>query len=313
MLSGAVFFGWYGYQMSKPEKPVLPAVVEPVKQAQVVAAKKIFSKQVISKSDLETVMVLPADHAGFKSANDIVGRVALHEIESGDVVLETHFEQYGPAARQLLPGERAVAIKIDEVAGVGGYIKPGDHVDVLFFANDEKSLNRSSLSQVVLSDLRVLSFGDAIQETKKADASISSPLITAQKEVIPPASSSKPDTGIRSAVLAVPEKDATTLMLAANMGQLRLALRGERMAPADLNAPVNQAGPAKSVSNQPENFFVRSEQLLKPDGLNREPVAVSKPISAGIAAIQPRSKVKSSQVIVHYGDSTETLVIRDVK
>jgi pilus assembly protein CpaB len=316
MFCGAVFFGWYGYQMSQPKTPVVAAVVEPVKQPQLVAAQRILPRQVIQPADIETVMVTQSDPAGFTSASTVVGKVVLHEINAGEPLLQHHFAQYGPAARQLLPGERAVAVKIDEVSGVGGYIKPGDHVDVLFFANDEKNLSRSSLSQIVLSDLRVLSFGDAIEDTKKPEPVAVNALSTAQKEAGSLANSSpKPDTGIRSAVLAVPEKDATTLMLAANMGQLRLSLRGERVAPEVITSSGSDGkahtATAKAPGNQPENYFVRSEELLKPDGLNREPRTSSQSPPVARAASKP--KVKSSQVIMHYGDATETVVTRDLK
>lgn len=312
MFLGALFFGWYGYQLSKPAKLEEVEMPHPVMQAQIVSAQKILAKQVITASDLETRMTAQQLSSGFSNISEIVGRVALTEIEAGEPILEAHLKQLGPAASQLLAGERAIAVKIDEVSGVGGYIKPGDHVDVLFFANDDQSHSRSSVSQVVLRDLRVLSFGDLIQENKKPVDSSGSPITNTKNEVNAlPNSSVKPDTSTRSAVLAVPEEQATTLMLAANMGQLRLALRGERLLSNDPDPTVSKTS-AQSPASRSENHFLRSDALLKPDGLKLEQ-PITPPLPPTITSPKAKPKSSSSQVIIHYGDATETVNVRDFK
>ncbi|MEL0027488.1 MAG: RcpC/CpaB family pilus assembly protein, partial [Perlucidibaca sp.] len=51
-------------------------------------------------------------------------------------------------ARLLRPGERAIAIPVDEVVGGGGFVQPGDLVDVLLFLRGENGGKDSA--QVVM-------------------------------------------------------------------------------------------------------------------------------------------------------------------
>ncbi len=60
-------------------------------------------------------------------------RVVLSPVEQNEPVLIAKLS--GPGGRATLsnllsPGMRAVTIRVDEIAGVGGFITPGDHVDV---------------------------------------------------------------------------------------------------------------------------------------------------------------------------------------
>ncbi|MEZ2332913.1 Flp pilus assembly protein CpaB [Mesorhizobium sp. RCC_202] len=106
-------------------------------------------------------------------------RVVLSPIEVNEPVLLTKLS--GPNGRATLsnmlsPGMRAVTIRTDEIAGVGGFITPGDRVDVVLTrdAGDIQEVSKNAqgatgstvTSEVVVSDAKVLSVGQGADERK---------------------------------------------------------------------------------------------------------------------------------------------------
>lgn len=313
---GAIFFGWYGYKISKPQPVNLP-VPKVVTVPQVVTTRAISAGEILKDSDLGVQQVGRFNSLGFSSPQEVIGRVVNSNIESGATLLMNNFQQLGPAAELLKSGERAVAIKVDEVAGVGGFIKPGDYVDVLLFAHDERDTKRNSIAQVVLSNLRVISYGEEIQNDDKSnDAATTGTTSAASSIKNPLEGQSKPKASntARSAVLVVKDADTSKLMLAASIGQLRLALRGEEATQVTTDSNVVNA------ASQGQTHFVKSEELLQ-GGIESRPIPIQPSVSAVYASAsntntrkaKPVSKVKSSVVIVHYGDKTEKVVVKDAK
>ncbi|UCI05292.1 Flp pilus assembly protein CpaB [Mesorhizobium sp. B1-1-8] len=106
-------------------------------------------------------------------------RVVLSPIEVNEPVLLTKLS--GPNGRATLsnmlsPGMRAVTIRTDEIAGVGGFITPGDRVDVVLtrdageiqeVAKNAQGASGSTItSEIVVSDVKVLSVGQGADERK---------------------------------------------------------------------------------------------------------------------------------------------------
>ncbi|MBZ9760366.1 Flp pilus assembly protein CpaB [Mesorhizobium sp. CA8] len=106
-------------------------------------------------------------------------RVVLSPIEVNEPVLLTKLS--GPNGRATLsnmlsPGMRAVTIRTDEIAGVGGFITPGDRVDVVLTrdAGDIQEVSKNAqgaagstvTSEVVVADVKVLSVGQGADERK---------------------------------------------------------------------------------------------------------------------------------------------------
>jgi pilus assembly protein CpaB len=104
-------------------------------------------------------------------------RVVLSPIEANEPVLLAKLS--GPNGRAslsnlLTPGMRAVAIKTDEIAGVGGFITPGDRVDVVLTRDageiDEVKKNAQGAAgstiatEIVVENAKVLSVGQGADE-----------------------------------------------------------------------------------------------------------------------------------------------------
>lgn len=116
----------------------------------------------------------------FRSIADLSGngeRVVISPIEPNEPVLLAKLS--GPDGRATLsnllnPGMRAVTIRVDEIAGVGGFVAPGDRVDVvltrdagLVETHDESvrgAAGATIASEVVVENVRVLSVGQGADE-----------------------------------------------------------------------------------------------------------------------------------------------------
>lgn len=311
---GAIFFGWYGYKTSTANQHLVAPAPQVATVSQVVTNRKVLAGEMLTALDVSEKQVVKFDALGFSNSHEVIGKILNKDIESGSFLRRANFQQLSPAAELLKNGERALAIKIDEVAGVGGYIKPGDYVDVLLFANDDTTVKRSSISQVVLSRLRVISIGESIQmgedtQLNAESSNASAPQINSAFSDTDAKQKEKPSNTARSAVLAVNEADAARLMLAANIGQLRLALRGPEPIQPN-NSTLESTLVAAANPNKSESYFIRNDALLKdPNATQARPVQNTlKP-----SVKKPAKKTKTSVIVVHSGDKTETITMRDVK
>jgi pilus assembly protein CpaB len=160
----------------------------------------------------------------FTSVSEIIGgerRVALRSIAPGELVLKDRISGFGGRAtlsQIIAPGMRAVALRINDVSGTGGFVLPGDRVDVLstIQPTDDRI---DTVSDVLLRDVRVL----AIDQT--ADDSQQGAVVA------------------KAATLEVSSEDAQKIALASTIGSLSLSLRtlggDETSATAD--------GPARTI------------------------------------------------------------------
>lgn len=223
---GLAAYAWTLSKSMVPEKPVMHTVV--------VANQRIAAGEMLTADKLK-LMEFPERPVGsYGEISQLVGLTTPVVISPGEALLA---ERIAPAVasaslQQLRDGERAVAIRVDEVIAVGNRLAPGDRVDVFasFRRNNDEIVD--SHARLLLAGLRILAFGS--QET---NAEVS------RKNNVRAAAETP-----RTAVLAVPLADVDKLALAAEAGRLLLALRppesllGES-GPADA-APV-VAAPAR--------------------------------------------------------------------
>ncbi|WP_245525545.1 Flp pilus assembly protein CpaB [Mesorhizobium sp. M00.F.Ca.ET.216.01.1.1] len=120
----------------------------------------------------------------FTSADALLAdgsRVVLSPIEVNEPVLLTKLS--GPNGRATLsnmlsPGMRAVTIRTDEIAGVGGFVTPGDRVDVVLTRdageiqevakNAQGAAGSTITSEIVVADAKVLTVGQGADERQTA-------------------------------------------------------------------------------------------------------------------------------------------------
>lgn len=298
LLLGAIFAGWYGYSISKNDVKQPIVETSPPLKSQVVAARAIMRGTVLSEDDLKIEEVAVPAEGSFERKSDLLDRVVLSDLPENAVIARQALKYLGPVATFLAPGERGVAIKVDEVVGVGGYIRPGDHVDVLLYINADMGAKIPSSSQLLLSDLRVISYGELLQDKprRRDDA----PSVTDKLDM--PASVAKdeqraPSLVTKSAVLAVNESDITRLMLGSSIGQLRLALRGR-------DAPGTQ----KEIKRDAQ--YLSAPQLQLPPAVDR--AADSQHPNKKTAVTRPRNAEPTAKsVVIYSGDKKEVINFGD--
>lgn len=142
----------------------------------------------------------------FDTAAPLDGAVTRVDVAVGDPIVPSLLAQ--GLAKQLKPGERALAVAVDEVIGGGNRIAPGDLVDVFFMIEKSQEVPGGQ-ARLLQSQLRVLAYG-----THSVDG-------PEEKSVL----QQGPGQPAKTAVLAVPVEQINDLILASRAGRLQLALR----------------------------------------------------------------------------------------
>lgn len=248
---GAVGVAFLGIKLSQqPASPRLaPMAAAPALSASaVVAVHALHAGRPIAAADVSVRAIATLPEKAYAALPDVIGRVPSVDVASGDVLKAPHFAS-GSLASLLHAGERAVAVRVDEVIGLGGFAQPGDRVDVLLFLQPSKETGERSLSRVVIQDARLLTIGDESQlpedSTSSGGPSGATPAFGGSDGKAKPANDKDRRTNQRSAVLALREADASRLMLASSAGQLRLSLRPQAAdasasSPATGNVTLNE-------------------------------------------------------------------------
>lgn len=226
------------------EVAALPQVAgEPRSWPVVEAANALPAGRPIGAGDLRIGAAPQPPGSGYTSIAAAAGAVPVHDIPAG-TALNSALMAQGYALR-LNPGERALAVPVDELVAAGNRILPGDHVDVFLNLRAPPGMNTEGQAQarLLLSRLRVLSYGAA--DTAPGQAGAPDPGTAgndSRAQDIQGSASASTSSGngsnstsapIRSAVLAVPVAEANRLLLGAQQGRLFLALRN----PADIGQP----------------------------------------------------------------------------
>jgi pilus assembly protein CpaB len=264
-------FGIYRVlQASKAENRI---VTRPV----VIAAKDVPEGSPITRDNVTVsewpINTVPA--GAFASIDSVVNRVTRIDVFRGEVVVPGRLapDGTGPGLQvKITPGKRAIAVRIDDVAGISGLIQPNSRVDVLVTIRDEAKAQQ--VSKLFMSNMRVLSVGTVVQAGGD-NRPISAP--TATLEVTP--------------------VEAERLSIAQAQGTIRLVLRGygdpdsihtngansEDVLAQLRNAPVAKAEPVRKSSG-PARRPAPQQQAPTP-----APLVIAPPVATGEVAPKPKA------------------------
>jgi pilus assembly protein CpaB len=180
-------------------------------QTIVVAAMEIPIGSKINETMVKTTPwpkeSIPPGTATDPKALSAAGRITIKGIPAGEPISEDKLAPVGGAAGAgfmtyvVPPGHRAVTVAVNEVAGVAGFITPGNKVDVVLTTPLPNNPNET-ISKIVLQDVPVLATGQIAQEQKDG------------KPIVVP-----------TVTLDLTPEDSENLVLAANKGPLQLLLR----------------------------------------------------------------------------------------
>jgi pilus assembly protein CpaB len=195
-------------------------------------------------------------------------RIALTAIDVNEPVLNSKITGAGQRATLsavIQEGMKAVTIRVNDVDGVGGFVLPGDHVDVVLTRQGDKN---SASNDVVLQSTRVLAIDQLADER-----------------------SDKP-TVAKSVTLEVTTAGAQKLALASSVGTLSLMLRkaGEanaeftrRVTLSDIgtaSAPVVKRSSKDTTTVSVTRSSVKQQYRVPIEGAPSDPAATSGEVEA---------------------------------
>ncbi len=235
----------------------------------VVAARPLrFGEQLTASALRELPWPQAALPAGaFGKIADLVAakRVVLLPMEPNEAVLASKVT--GPGERATLsavldPGMTAVAVRVNDVEGVAGFILPGDHVDVMLTRQGEKN---AATTDVVIENAQVLAIDQLADE--KAD---------------------KPSV-VKAVTLEVKVTDGERVALASTVGTLSLLLRkagdvadedSRRVTTADLGKMTTSKSDFVTISVNRPWKNEHAEYSVPVEHGDAQAAALSRPASA---------------------------------
>jgi len=148
---------------------------------------------------------IPEGH--FTSLEAIKDRVLLIDLTRSELLLESTLAPLGTTTGGVAAvtdiDKRAMSVKVDDVIGVAGFIKPGDRVDVMVTIEPEGGKQANMMSKMILENVKVLASGTQMERKGKDEEPKPVQVITVEVDV----------------------EEAEKLALASTQGKLRLALR----------------------------------------------------------------------------------------
>lgn len=197
----------------------------------------------------------------------LIGKVTMAPIAEGEQVLQNKVRNpeeivHGMLLSSITPkGKRAVTIGVDLLTGVGGFVRPGDLVDVLWSlrlpvgGSDESKPVTLTLFQAV----PVVAVGEQMERT-------------ASRPAAPASGARDQETPQQSMTLALDPQETSFLLFAREQGRIQVSLRSQadgdavKLSPADLATLLEQQlGMRLAAPSAPQAKEVEVYKGLKRD------------------------------------------------
>ena len=190
----AVLFGVAAYYMNRqietaPDAEVSQPLPEDDRVLAVVAVEPLTPYEPVTEEDQYSTDVA-----------DVVGREPVRGVATGSPVTDEAFGRPNALAQAIPPDTQAMSLSISDVIAVGGFVQPGDFVDVLIYLRSSGDQVESSQSRILLENVRVLAYHEQLINGE-ADGGDDG---GGRRE--------------RTAVVAVPMDKTTRVMLGASLG-----------------------------------------------------------------------------------------------
>jgi pilus assembly protein CpaB len=201
------------------------------------------SAVVVAKSDIAAGTTITADmlkvievpdsllvRNAFSDTQRAVGETARYPIAAGEQLTLARVgpKIEGDGLNFVVPeGKRGIAVKVDEITGVGGLILPGDRVDVIAVIREQSAVNDRVVT--VLQDVEVLAVAQSALEPVPAAAdndaaTQSEPDVSSTTSGQPP-ENPEPQPSARTVTLALTPEQVQLLALVQEEGSVYLSLR----------------------------------------------------------------------------------------
>jgi pilus assembly protein CpaB len=224
----------------------------------------------------------------FANLKDVIGKTTRQNIVKGEAILSERLadEDQGQGLAALLAdGMRAMAVEVDAVVGVAGFVQPGDYVDVITTMQPDEETHKqrkddaAKVSKIILQYVRVLAVGEQLGTTPGG----------------------KP-INVKVVTLGVTPQESEKLALASQYGKIQLSLRSRI---DQITATTDGVTPSRLLaSTEPADLKLETKQTFrnprprpKAPEIVPEPVVEKKP-EAPIVEILRGGKVEERKLRV---------------
>lgn len=250
------------------------------------ASRKLEVGTLIRDQDVTTINWTGAAPAtALLKKEDAIGRGVISEIYPGEPLLEARLAPKGAGAglaALIPPGMRAVAVRVNDIVGVAGFLVPGSRVDVLI-SGIPPSGGASALgtqTKTILQNIEVISAGQNIQKDAEGKP-ISVPVVN----------------------LMVTPEQAEILSLAGTDTRIQLVLRNPLDAgkekPPGVALSQLFSGAAKPVAPAPKPRVVKAEPPAPPPPPPAQPQVVHVPVVVEVLTGSKKAEAKFERTEVH--------------
>ena len=231
ILTSVMVFTW----MQNEKNRLMAAPIPVNKNVQVLVSNSDIAWGTKLTAEMMQMQELPPDvlpEGHFTSMESIKDRVLLVDIKRNELLLESKLAPLGASggvAAVTDPNKRAMSVKVDDVIGVAGFIKPADRVDVMVTIEPEPNKQGHTISKMILENVKVLAAGTQMERKGKDEEPVQVQVITVEVDV----------------------EEAEKLALASTQGRLRLALRNPLNAERVLTKGANVGALINSFRPKP--------------------------------------------------------------
>jgi len=216
-----------------------------------------------------------------RDVKDAVDHILTSRVLEGEPLLPGKLaaRDAGNGLAALIPANmRAIAVRVDDVVGVAGFVHPDDRVDVIVTIHPAKPADAESISKVILQNVKVLAVGKEL-EVNDRNRNQANPATVA--------------------TLLVNPEESEKLALSATEGRLMLTLRSW----TDNQAVITQGMNASTLIN--DSSTKPREVVVVAPPLRRAPMRVAQAASAAPAAAATPPAGHGNVVEILRGDRFE--------
>ena len=206
LMTSILVFSW----LQNEKNRLMAAPIPLTQNVQVVVANADFAWGTKLTPEMVQIQEFPSGaipEGHFISADAIKDRVVMVDIKRNEMLLESKLAPVGSTTGGVAAvtdlNKRAMSVKVDDVIGVAGFIKPADRVDIMVTIEPDAGKQGNSMAKMILENIKVLAAGTQMERKGKDEEAKQVQVITLEVDV----------------------EEAEKLALASTQGKLRLALR----------------------------------------------------------------------------------------
>jgi pilus assembly protein CpaB len=259
----------------------------------VVVEKEVQAGTAITAESVRVVL-FPTEAVPEGSFDDpvhVIGRIALTSFRRNEPISDaklapTDMTRGGIASLLTGKDKRAMAVPVDEVVAVAGFIQPGDRVDVVATLHTDEEKSRP-VTKIIVEDVPVLATGTPVKGSSRTE----------------PAGR---EDGPRVMTLEVSPQEAEKVSLAASEGRIQLVLRhplnGAKAGTDGATVEGLLGYPRKDSVPVPTRFVARATKPTPKEdprpGTLKEPAVVSagQPLAAPVSIVEVIRGLQRSEV-----------------